>query len=239
MPENGIQLVKHEEVLSFEEIIEFTRISVAKGISKVRITGGEPLVKRGIVKLVHEIALIKGIEELTLTTNGILLEEFAQPLKDAGLSRINISLDTIDSNKYKEITRGGDINLVFKGIAAAQKAELTPIKINCVVTDSSSEPDAISVKEYCKLNNMQVRFIHRMELSEGKFSVVEGGDGGNCKNCNKLRLTSEGNILPCLFSDITFNIRKLGAEKALQLALNAKPECGTTSLHGAFNKIGG
>jgi len=164
MPAEGIKLLDHANILRFEEILEFAKIAVNKGIDKIRITGGEPLVRKGVVNFIKELSQIKGITDLSMTTNGILLEEFAQPLKEAGLQRINISLDTIDENKFKEITRGGDINKVFRGIDAANKYGLLPIKINCVINESSDEPDAIGVKEFCEKQDIEVRFIHRMNL---------------------------------------------------------------------------
>jgi len=143
MPEEGIQLIHHKDILSYEEIIEVIKEGISLGITKVRITGGEPLVRKGVVSLVEMISSLKGIKDFGMTTNGILLEEFANDLFKAGLSRINISLDTIDREKYSQITRGGEIEKVFAGIEAAKKAGISPIKINCVVKNSSLEPDAV------------------------------------------------------------------------------------------------
>jgi len=239
MPENGIKPLRHEDILSFEEIVSFTKIAAGKGIDKVRITGGEPLVRKNIVHLIQLLANIDGINDLSLTTNGILLEEFAKPLKDAGLQRVNISLDTVDPDKYREITRVGDINRVMQGIAAAEMAGLRPIKINCVVNKSSDEADALGVKAFCQSRKCDVRFIHQMNLETGEYAPVEGGTGGDCKLCNKLRLSSDGKLRPCLFNDLSFNVRALGAEKAIRMALDAKPECGTKSVQNKFNVIGG
>jgi len=239
MPESGITLLKHEDILSFEEIADFARIAVDKGIEKVRITGGEPLVRKGAVGLIKMLSEIKGLNDITLTTNGILLEEYAKPLAEAGLNRVNVSLDTCDADKFAELTRGGDIQKVIRGIVAAQEAGLTPIKINCVVNNSSKESDALSVKEFCKTMDLEVRFIHQMNLETGHFAIVEGGTGGNCSVCNKLRLSSDGLLRPCLFNDVAFNIRQLGSEKAIDMALQAKPECGTVSYKNTFNTIGG
>jgi GTP 3',8-cyclase len=239
MPESGITLLKHEDILSFEEIADFVSIAVDKGIDKVRITGGEPLVRKGAIRLVSMLSKMKNIKDLSLTTNGILLEDYAQQLANAGLNRVNVSLDTVDADRFVEITRGGDIRKVMKGIVAAQKAGLVPIKINCVVNESSEEADAIGVKEFCNKMNLQVRFIHRMNLENGEYKIVEGGTGGNCSVCNKLRLSSDGYLRPCLFNDQAFNIRQLGSEKAIEMALQAKPECGTVSYKNKFNMIGG
>lgn len=139
MPEEGIKLFRHEEILSYDEIVEFTRIAVANGVTKVRLTGGEPLVRKGIVSLVRMISEIDGIRDLSMTTNGTLLKEYARELRDAGLHRVNISLDTIDPVKFRSITRFGNIGDVFDGIDSARNAGLFPIKINCVVKESKDE----------------------------------------------------------------------------------------------------
>ena len=239
MPSEGIKLLNHREILRFEEIIEFTKVAVSKRINKIRITGGEPLVRKGVVDFINELSKINGITDLSMTTNGVLLEEFAERLKKAGLQRLNISLDTIDEIKYKEITRGGHIQDVFRGIKAAQKWGLSPIKINCVISKSAEEPDAMAVKEFCNKENLQIRFIHQMDLLQGHFSFVEGGEGGNCITCNRLRLSSNGLLRPCLFNDVSIDIRKEGYEKAIDMAIALKPECGTKSIQNKFNQIGG
>jgi cyclic pyranopterin phosphate synthase len=239
MPEKGFKLLKHKEILSYEEIASFTKIAVGNGIDKVRITGGEPLTRKNIVYLIQLLANIDGIKDLSLTTNAILLTEFAEQLKHAGLNRVNVSLDTVDPDRYKEITRGGDFSRVMQGIDAAEMAGLLPIKINCVVNKTSDEPDALGVKAFCKSRKFTVRFIHQMNLETGEYAPVEGGTGGNCELCNKLRLSSDGNLRPCLFNDLSFNVRALGAEKAIRMAIDAKPECGTKSVRNKFNVIGG
>jgi len=239
MPETGIKLIEHSDILKLEEIFEFVKVAVKFGISKVRITGGEPLVRKNITALVKMLSQITEIKDLSLTTNGIFLKEYAKSLSIAGLNRINISLDTVNPEKYKALTRGGDINKVFEGIKAAKEANLLPIKINCVISKSNTEIDAIEVKEFCEKNNLQIRYIHQMNLSSGEFSVVEGGTGGNCKICNKLRLSSDGYLRPCLFNDLKFNIRELGNEQAIKLAIQQKPQCGTYSINNTFNTIGG
>ena len=238
MPADGIKQLDHSDILSFEEIEAFTRIAVSRGITKVRITGGEPLVRKDIVRLVEMLAAIKGVEDLSMTTNGILLDHFASDLKKAGLNRVNISLDTLDPSRYCEITRIGSIDQVFQGIDAAQKAGLTPIKINAVLL---GEPDdnIIKLKQYCAENKLDLRFIHQMNLQNGEFSKVEGGEGGNCIRCNRVRLLANGDVKPCLFSDLAYNIRTLGFEKALDLAIGNKPKSGTFNNSGEFYNIGG
>ena len=239
MPEEGVSSLKHEDILSFEEIVDFTKVAIRNGIDKVRITGGEPLVRKHIIDLIKMLSALEGLSDLSLTTNGILLEEFAKPLVAAGLKRVNISLDTLDAEKFKDITRGGDLSKVIRGINAAKSAGINPIKINCVINISSDEPDAIAVKKFCEEQGLLVRFIHQMNLETGEFSVVEGGTGGNCSLCNKLRLSSDGYLRPCLFNDISFNVREMGSENALQAAIEAKPKCGTFSTKNKFNIIGG
>jgi GTP 3',8-cyclase len=239
MPEQGIQLLEHKDILSYEEILEVVKEAVKLGITKIRITGGEPLVRKGIARLVEMISGIKGIEDLGLTTNGILLEDLAGDLAKAGLHRVNISLDTVDPEKFKQITRGGDILKVFSGIESARKAGLDPVKINCVVQNSSSEKDALGVKEFCLKNNLEVRFIRQMDLNSGCFSVVEGGKGGDCLSCNRLRLTANGFIKPCLFNDLEFSIHELGIREALEKAINLKPEKGSVNQVNRFHNIGG
>jgi GTP 3',8-cyclase len=239
MPEEGIRLLHHKDILTFDEIRNFTIIAVAGGVTKVRITGGEPLVRKGIITLVGMISEIKEIEDLSMTTNGVLLKQFAGELKSAGLQRINISLDTIDPVKYTAITRTGNINDVFEGIQAARKAGLFPIKINCVIVKSKEEDEARTVTQFCRDNDLEIRYITQMDLVKGHFSAVVGGTGGNCTLCNRLRLTANGKLKPCLFNNIEYDIRDLGFERAFNMAIESKPECGTTNETGAFYNIGG
>lgn len=239
MPESGIELMKHEDILSYDEIAEFTRVAVRNGIDKVRITGGEPLVRKGVVTLVSMLSTIDGISDLSMTTNGVLLKQFAGDLKSAGLHRVNISLDTVDRQRFEYLTRNGSIETVLEGIEAAIMANLTPVKINCVVKQSANEPDALGVTEFCSKNKLEIRYIRQMDLVNGHFYVVQGGSGGNCSICNRLRLTPDGKLKPCLFNEIEFDIRKTGYEAALKMAADYKPECGTRNRIGKFYNIGG
>ncbi len=239
MPEEGVCMVKHSDILTYEEIQEVVAIAVPLGIDKIRLTGGEPLVRKDIVDLVRMISSVDGVKDIGLTTNGVLLQQFATPLAEAGLRRVNISLDTIDATKFSEITRGGDISMVFAGIDAAKKAGLDPVKINCVTKSTADEPDALAVKKYCKENGLQVRFISQMNLSAGHFGVVQGGTGGDCTQCNRLRLTPTGKMKPCLFSGLEYDIRTMGIRQAIEAALFAKPEKGTINHNNCFHNIGG
>lgn len=239
MPEEGVKLLAHRDILPYEEICRVIETGVRMGIEKVRITGGEPLVRKEIVSFIRMVAGISGIRDLSMTTNGILLEDFADRLADAGLHRINISLDTMDPDRYFHITRTGELKRALQGIQAAKRSGMSPIKINCVVQNSSGEEDAQAVAAYCKENGLEVRFIRRMNLVNGEFGIVENGTGGDCFECNRLRLTANGMIKPCLFSDLEYSVRELGPDEAIRRAVANKPACGTISNHGAFYKIGG
>lgn len=133
MPEEGVEKLSHSDILAVEEIENIVKESAALGIKKVRITGGEPLVRRGIEEIITRIANVQGIEDLALTTNGVFLEEKAEAIYNAGVKRLNISLDTLNAKKYEDITRGGDINKVLKGIDSAIEIGFSPIKINVVL----------------------------------------------------------------------------------------------------------
>ncbi|MFO7923476.1 MAG: radical SAM protein [Bacteroidales bacterium] len=239
MPVDDFMMLAHTDILSFDEIVDVVREGAGMGIDKIRLTGGEPLVRRDVVKLVGMIASVNGIKDLAMTSNGIMLEKYAGPLAEAGLDRINISLDTMDAGKFRQLTSGGDLKQVLRGIEAAKNAGLDPVKLNCVVINSSVEPDALAVKKFAGENGLEVRFIHRMDLGEGEFSIVEGGKGGDCENCNRIRLTADGKIKPCLFSDISFEVRKMGAGQAIKAAVLHKPRRGTACSMNHFYNIGG
>lgn len=239
MPDGPTRLLPREEIMSFEEIVEVARAAVGMGFTKVRLTGGEPLVRRDIEALVAMLAQIEGIQDLAMSTNGILLADCADALAAAGLHRVNISLDSTNPQHYAEITGGGDVQQVFAGIEAARAAGLVPIKLNCVVSESSAEPDAMGVAEFARENGLQARFIRMMDTASGTFSVVEGGSGGDCPRCNRVRLSSDGMVRPCLFSDLAFSVRKLGAVPALEQAIREKPAAGGPCTHNWMYGIGG
>ncbi len=239
MPKEGVVFLNRESILSFDEIDDVVRTAVGLGVTKVRLTGGEPLVRRGISTLVSMVRNIPGVRDLGMTTNGQLLAEHAEGLAEAGLDRVNVSLDTMDPDRYREITRGGDITHVLSGIEAAREAGLTPIKLNCVVSESSAEPDAQAVARFGHAEDFEVRFIRRMSFADGSFSVVEGGAGGDCPRCNRMRLSSDGLLRPCLFSDLGFSVREYGPEKAFRMAVCYKPEAGEPCSHNWISGIGG
>jgi len=164
MPAEGIPLLKHDEILSLEQMARVVRVSIAKGIRRVRITGGEPLVKRNVVWLVRELAQMPGLDDLAMTTNGSLLARHAAELKAAGLHRVNVSLDTLDPEGFRDLTRGGNLDDVLKGINAAIDAGLKPVKINVVLMRGINDDPAQFV-ELAKDLPVHVRYIERMNYS--------------------------------------------------------------------------
>ena len=239
MPPEGVTLLSHDDILSFEEIVAVVRAAVDMGVTKVRLTGGEPLIRRGIVDLVAAVAGIDGVADLAMTTNGTLLGRYASDLAAAGLDRVNISLDTLDGERFSELTRGGDLSAVLEGIDAAVATGLTPVKLNCVVGELTPQSDPRAVREFGRLKGLEVRVIRLMDFETGCFSVVEGGSGGDCQRCNRLRLSSDGHIRPCLFSDISLDVRLLGPAEALRQAVAVKPQAGGPCSHNWMHGIGG
>ena len=164
MPETGVKFVDHGEILSFEEIERFVRIAVPLGVTKLRVTGGEPLVRRDLPLLIRRLAAIPGIRDLALTTNGVLLPEFAVPLYQAGLRRLNVHLDTLDRARFLEITRRDDLDKVLAGLALARQAGFSRIKLNAVALKNLVEPDIVPLARYARENGFEVRYIEFMPL---------------------------------------------------------------------------
>lgn len=168
MPEEGIQWMPREMVITSDEFARFVEAAASLGITKVRLTGGEPLVRRDIVEIVRKIAVIPGITDINLTTNAVLLDKLARPLKEAGLHRVNISLDTLDPEKFHRITRFGDFSTVWKGILAAEEAGLEPVKINSVVVRGLNENELPDLAKLSYDRPWHVRFIELMPVSNGQ-----------------------------------------------------------------------
>lgn len=167
MPESGIEdKIKHDDVLSLEEMFRLIQEFVTLGIKKIRFTGGEPLVRKGAVDLIKRVNDLEGVQEVTITTNGVLLEEYAQDLVYAGVKRINVSLDTLDPKKYKEITRGGDIEKVFRGIEKAQSLGISPIKVNTVLIGGFNHDEIENLVNLTLDENIDVRFIELMPIGQ-------------------------------------------------------------------------
>jgi cyclic pyranopterin phosphate synthase len=267
----------HDDILRYEEIALVARAAAELGITKVRLTGGEPLVRAGVTDLVAMLAKIKGIDDISMTTNGVLLERYAVALKEAGLQRVNVSLDSLRSKRFQKITRAAKLDDVLRGIEAAREAELNPVKINMVVIRGTND-DEISHFALLTLSDAwHVRFIEFMPFMEkgrkrnrylvpvaemmeriealgklepslpngvgpAKYYRFPGAKGTIgfispvtecfCQACNRLRLTADGKLRPCLFSDKEINLRtplRQGAavsdiKRLIQQAVSAKPE---------------
>lgn len=271
MPPEGVCKLDHSDVLRYEEIVEIVAAAAELGITKVRVTGGEPLVRPGVTGLCARIAALSGIREVSLTTNGILLDRHAGELKDAGVRRVNVSLDTLDPDKYRSITGGGDLEMALAGLRAAERAGLHPLKLNTVLIGGFNDDEIENFVALTRDRDLQLRFIELMPLGPGADfgpeaylsgdTVLErvpelrpvAGDGGVarlyqlpggrgkvgliapvnrhfCPSCNRLRLTSEGHLKPCLHSSREIPLRGLhGSElkEAIREAVRQKP-----SAHG-------
>jgi len=279
MPPEGVPWRSHEEVLRYEEIETVVRAAAELGISKVRLTGGEPLVRKGLVDLVAMLARIPGIDDLTMTSNGTLLASYAEELKAAGLKRVNISLDTLKPERFRRITRLGELSDTLEGIAAAKEAGLVPVKINVVVIRGLNDDEVVDFARLTSAPDWHVRFIEVMPLGDnanwaengyvpmdrvrerierelGELKPARLGAGGGparyyrlpgaqgtigfitpisehfCYQCNRLRLTADGKLRPCLLSDYEIDLRtplRQGAtieevKRLIVQAVRAKPE---------------
>jgi cyclic pyranopterin phosphate synthase len=164
MPETDVQFVQRSEILDFEEIERFVEIAVGLGITKLRVTGGEPLVRRDLPVLIRCLAAIPGIRDLALTTNGVLLPELAEALYDAGLRRLNVHLDTLDRERFRQITRRDDLDKVLAGLEIAKRVGFSKIKINAVAVKNLVEPDIVPLARFARENGFEVRYIEFMPL---------------------------------------------------------------------------
>ena len=168
MPKDGLQWRPRAEQLSADEIVQVVETASQGGVTRVRLTGGEPLVHPQVVEIVHRIASNPNIEEVSITTNAMLLERLAQPLADAGLTRVNISLDSLDADKFRRITRGGDLNRVWRGIAAAEHAQLAPLKLNTVIVRGLNSDELPALARLTMENDWHVRFIEVMPIGNAQ-----------------------------------------------------------------------
>lgn len=162
MPADGVPKLQHSDILSFEEMLRIARAAISLGIRKIRITGGEPLVRKNLAEFLTDLAMIDGIEELVLTTNGLLLREYAQALRDAGVQRLNISLDSLKAETFAAITRGGDLGKALDGIAAAEEAGFPPVRINVVVIRGTNDNEVLDFAALTLRKPYQIRFIEYM-----------------------------------------------------------------------------
>jgi len=169
MPETGVKFQPREQILTFEEIERFVRIAVSLGVRKLRVTGGEPLLRKDLAKLIRKLSAIEGIEDLALTTNGVLLTEQAKALYDAGLRRINVHLDTLDRERFKQITRRDDFDRVLEGIDTALRMGYGPIKINAVAVKNLVEPDIVPLARFGRERGIEIRYIEFMPLDSQRL----------------------------------------------------------------------
>lgn len=267
MPAEGICKKSHADMLTEEEIITAAQAAAALGITKVRITGGEPLIKKNIVSICRRVAAVEGIEEVCLTTNGVLLPQLAKPLKDAGVKRLNLSLDTLDPEKFAYITRTGQLRDFQAGLEAALDAGFEKIKINAVLIGGFNDDEIVSLAQLTKVYPVDVRFIELMpmydsgDFDEAAFipytrvlealpdAVAARQDGGVaklyrlpdakgniglispisahfCGSCNRIRLTADGKLKPCLHSSDEYSLKGLNLEEmkaVLEEAIWNKP----------------
>lgn len=233
---------KKANKLDKNKIIEIVKSAAKLGIKQIKLTGGEPLLYNEIPEIVCNIRQVKEINDISITTNGVLLADYAQILKKNGLDRVNISLDTLDRNKYKEITGFDMIGNVFEGINFAKKFNLTPIKINTVFLKGINDKEIPKIKSFCKKNNLEFQLINRMILDQNKEnSESKNSDKPpDCSKCNRIRLTSDGRLLPCLFSEKYIDLNDYSDyTTAIKDCLNIKPERGEKNSAKQMFQIGG
>jgi len=255
MPAEGVNLAPPASILRYEEILRVARISVDHGVTSIRVTGGEPLVRKGIVGFIAELKRLKGLKDISITTNGVALKEFAGPLKEAGLTRVNVSLDSLKRERFAKVTRGDKLNAVLAGLEEAQRVGLTPVKINMVAIKGFNDDEIVDFARISLKKPFHVRFIEYMpfnteegwdrekcmsseaikgliEAEEPLVAIDERGAGAGparrfkikgapgelgfispvtrhfCGECNRLRLTADGKIRACLFSDTEVDLKK-------------------------------
>ena len=259
MPLDEYPWISRDQILTFEEIARSARIFADFGVKKIRITGGEPLVRKGLPDLVEQLAAIPGIEDIALTTNASRFVELAQPLKDAGLNRVTISIDTLRADRFREITQRGELQPVLDGIQAAKRADLGPIKLNAVIERGVNEDEILDLVEFAREGDFVMRFIEYMDVGNAnewssdkmvsareiltvirsRYELVEKPDRGSrpskdydfsdgrggvgvigsvtepfCGACSRVRLTADGKLVTCLFSDTGADLKKRLRSKA-------------------------
>lgn len=266
MDGEGIKKSVKSELLSIEELTNISKIAVECGINKIRLTGGEPLVRKGVLQLCEGLKSINGLNELVLTTNGAKLSEMARSLKDAGVDRVNISLDTLNEDKFRKITRTGCLGDVLKGIREAINAGFEDIKINVVLMAGINDDEIKKFIDFTKDNPVHIRFIELMPIgpckkwyderyvstnivtetvpdlvpikrdgvanvyklmdAEGTVGLISPITNIFCSECNRLRVTADGRLLPCLHSDLEYRIRGLANNELKEVfytAIKNKP----------------
>ncbi|MBN1150985.1 radical SAM protein [candidate division WOR-3 bacterium] len=237
MPREGVQKKKHSSIISYENIVKIVEASAGLGIKKIRLTGGEPLVRVGIEDLVAMIDEIGKIEEICMTTNGTYLADKAVKLKENGLDRVNVSLDTLDPERYKRITRVGDIRPVFKGIEKAIEAGLG-VKINTVVLNDTTREDIEKMKEFCAKLEISLQLINAYNLGQKKIETTFDRPP-KCEDCNRIRLLSDGKLKPCLHSNIEIEVDFNDIQGSIIKTIMAKPSKGYVCVNRTMSEIGG
>jgi len=238
MPAEGVPVRKHGELLTLEQIADVARAAVGLGVTKIRLTGGEPLVKRGIVELVRMTAAIDGLEHLAMTTNGTLLAGFAADLKIAGLDSVNVSMDTLDPERYGELTRGGRLEDAREGIRAAI-AEGLPVKINMVVLEDTGRDEIDRMRKFCSDAGTRLQLINHFELFREKSDTYAFDRPPSCERCNRIRLTADGMLKPCLHSNTEVKLDFTRLEESLREAILSKPRRGGACTNRPMPQIGG
>ncbi len=288
MPPEGVKKKEHAQILSLEEILEIARAAVGLGVRKLRLTGGEPLMRRGLPWLCAALAELPGVEDLAMTTNGALLAPVAKKLREAGLRRVNISLDTLDPQKFARMTRGGRLADVLAGMEAAANCGLTPIKLNTVLLRGINDeeipalveltrrwpvelrliewmpvggtglpssiyaPDKLVLEQVPELESLDrqegVARLYRLPGALGTVGLIAARSNHFCGTCNRLRLTADGKLKPCLHSQQEIPVRGLtgqALERAILRAVQEKParhpdlSCGSAERLRNMNEIGG
>ena len=238
MPEEGIIKKNHNQILSYEQIYNVVKEASELGVKKVRLTGGEPLVRKNIDELVAMIRSIKKIETIAMTTNAVMLPDIAERLKSAGLDSINISLDTLDSERYKHITRGGSLYDAMRGIKKASDLGFQ-LKINVVVYDEISKDELPLLRKYAENINAKLQTIQYYNINEQKLDAIDYDRPAKCKFCNRIRLLADGYLLCCLHSNIKFKIDFDDIRGSIIKCIEGKPENGAYSDVESVSMIGG
>jgi cyclic pyranopterin phosphate synthase len=238
MPEKGMPTKRHEDFLTLEQMAEAARAAVLLGVTKIRLTGGEPLVKRGIVDLVGMLAATEGLEHLAMTTNGTLLAPLARSLREAGLDSINVSLDTLDGARYRELTCGGEIDDALAGLRAALD-EGFPVKVNMVVLRDTPEDEIARMRAFCAARSARLQLINHYELSRPKTEQYVFDRPPACGGCNRIRLMADGVIKPCLHSDQEVRLDFSRLVESFREAILAKPRRGDVCTSRTMSEIGG
>jgi GTP 3',8-cyclase len=277
MPAEGVLPCGHKDILRYEEIIRVAEVAASLGVKKVRLTGGEPLTRKNVVFLISSLKKISGIEDLSMTTNGVFLERFSRELRAAGLDRVNVSIDSFSPERYRQITRTGELDAVLRGISAAEQAGLRPLKINMVPMRGINDDEIEAFARRTIDSDCEIRFIEvmpsacidfwsperyipteeirkaiealgpldpvrprkngpsryfRLKGAKGVIGFISALSHHFCEDCNRLRLTADGKLRPCLFSETEIDLKsplRNGSPDAeiarlLRLAVEVKPE---------------